>query len=102
MRTAAATTWADICDELVEIEHQLWRAALPVNYQPLQRDLATFHSLPLELSAAERVDLFARRQALRLQAAQMSAAQQIAAHGRPDAWLLAYIVDLEGARCYMP
>lgn len=97
-----ATTRANMCDELVEIEHQLWRASLPASYQPLQRDLATFHSLPLELSAAEHADLLARRQALCLQAAQMSAAQQRTDHGQVDAWLLTYIADLEATDAQAP
>lgn len=93
--TFTDAAWAALCDELVEIEHQLWRASLPATYQPLQRDLATFHSLPLELSAAEHADLCARRQALCLQAARMSAEHQRAAHGQVDAWLQDYITTLE-------
>jgi hypothetical protein len=96
--TATDAAWAALCDELVEIEHQLWRAALPAGYQPLQRDLATFHSLLLEVTEAEHADLLARRQALCLRAAHMSAEQQRAAHGQVDAWLLAYIAELEATR----
>ncbi len=98
MSTFTDAAWTALCDELVEIEHQLWCAALPTGYQPLQRDLATFHSLLLEVTEAEHADLLARRQALCLRAAHMSAAQQRAAHGQVDAWLLAYITELEATR----
>lgn len=81
MSTFSDAAWAALCDELVEVEHQLWRASLPAGYQPLQRDWATFHSLPLEMSAAEHADLLARRQALCLQAARLSAEHQRVAHG---------------------
>ncbi len=100
--TFTDAAWAALCDELVEIEHQLWRTSLPVTYQPLQRDLTTFHSLPLEVSAAEHADLLARRQALCLRAAHMSAEQQRTAHGQVDAWLLAYIADLEATDAQAP